>query len=120
MENFHGAKMTDEEFEFLEDQRNERKMYCESFVDKKWNKVMERRRHDLQALEKMANKAETGRTRTEAVGHNNDIFSDDQNLTETHSDHSDKQVPIQISHLHLLPSAGNLNLSNSHLTRTTC
>jgi len=30
------AKMIQEEFDFLQDQRGERKMLCESFVDRKW------------------------------------------------------------------------------------
>ena len=53
LENVHGLKMSDLEWRFLNDQRNERKMYCEDYIDKKWTKTMERRKQDIQALEKM-------------------------------------------------------------------
>ena len=41
------------EWKFLEDQRSTRKMVCEDFVDRKWEKTMERRRRDVQGLDKM-------------------------------------------------------------------
>lgn len=58
LEEKHGVKMSDMEWEFLKDQRNERKMYCEDFVDQKWMKTMERRRKELQCLERMRDEAE--------------------------------------------------------------
>lgn len=51
-ENF-GVKMKAEEWQFLEDQRGPRKMFCEDFVDKKWEKTMLRRRRDIDALESL-------------------------------------------------------------------
>jgi len=39
----HGVKMLSE--------RSGRKMFCESFVDRKWAKTMERRKRDIQTLE---------------------------------------------------------------------
>lgn len=35
-EHFYDAKMSQVEWDFLEDQRTGRKMYCTSFVDKRW------------------------------------------------------------------------------------
>lgn len=54
----HGVKMTNMEWDFLKDQRGQRKMYCEDFVDQKWMKTMERRRRDMQALDRMREDAE--------------------------------------------------------------
>lgn len=50
--------MTNMEWDFLKDQRGQRKMYCEDFVDQKWMKTMERRRRDMQALDRMREDAE--------------------------------------------------------------
>ena len=38
--------MTQTEFDFLEDQRGPRKMFCENVVDSKWLKTAERRAKD--------------------------------------------------------------------------
>ena len=53
LEQTHGLKMNHMEWAFLEDQRNDRKMYCEDFVNRKWTKTMEHGTSDLQCLEKM-------------------------------------------------------------------
>lgn len=58
LEQQHGVKMGDMEWDFLKDQRMDRKMYCEDFVDQKWMKTMERRKKDLHSLEKMRDEAE--------------------------------------------------------------
>ena len=50
---FYDAKMSQLEWDFLEDQRAERKMYCTSFVDKKWAAGVERRRKQEQTLSRM-------------------------------------------------------------------
>ena len=44
--------MTDKEFKFIDDQRSDRKMFCEceDYVDRKWMKSMDHRRKDLQSL----------------------------------------------------------------------
>ena len=39
--------MTENEWKFLEDQRGERKMYCQDHVDTQWTKTMTRRNNDL-------------------------------------------------------------------------
>jgi hypothetical protein len=44
LEQQHDVKMGDMEWDFLKDQRMDRKMYCEDFVDQKWTKTMERRK----------------------------------------------------------------------------
>ena len=41
LEALHGVTMMEYEWEFLNDQRKNREMYCEDFVDKKWKKTME-------------------------------------------------------------------------------
>lgn len=62
LEQRHGVKMGDMEWQFLEDQRTERKMYCEDVVDRMWEKAMERRRKDIQSLENMREQAEKEKT----------------------------------------------------------
>ncbi|XP_076047217.1 uncharacterized protein LOC143028732 [Oratosquilla oratoria] len=53
MELTRGVKMGEMEWAFLEDQRTQKKMYCEDFVDRKGMKTMERRGRDIQSLERM-------------------------------------------------------------------
>ncbi|XP_063263949.1 uncharacterized protein LOC134555866 [Prinia subflava] len=50
LEEYSGIKMTSIEWKFLEDQRNERKMYYEDFTEKQELKMMERRQK-IQCLE---------------------------------------------------------------------
>ncbi|KAK6170821.1 hypothetical protein SNE40_019123 [Patella caerulea] len=57
--------MTGEEWDFLNDQRTERLMYCEHFVDRKWNKTMQRIRMYLEAIERMCEKAVQHKVRSE-------------------------------------------------------
>jgi hypothetical protein len=57
-ETFYGAKMSQVESDFLEDQRSERKMYCTSFVDKRWEAGAERRDKEERAMAKMKAKEE--------------------------------------------------------------
>ena len=47
-------KMTKQEWDFLEDMKTNRKMYCDNFVDRKWLKTIQRKKFDLQAMEKKA------------------------------------------------------------------
>ena len=42
-EEITGIKMRKEEFDFLEDMKSERKMYCDNFVDRTWKKYHERK-----------------------------------------------------------------------------
>ena len=51
LESLHELKMTDMEYKFVGDQRSDRKMICEVFIDRKWKKTMTRKRKDLQSLE---------------------------------------------------------------------
>lgn len=43
--------MTEEAWKFLNDQKQERRMYCEDFADKKLSKTMKRKRHEMRQLE---------------------------------------------------------------------
>ena len=42
LENFYDVRMMETEWKFLEDQRSERKMYCQDYVDTQWTKTMTR------------------------------------------------------------------------------
>ena len=57
LEKIYGVSMMEDEWEFLNDQRNNREMYCENFVDRKWQKTMDRRKYDIDALERQSQKA---------------------------------------------------------------
>ena len=89
LENEYGVKMSQHEWDFLEDQRNMRLMYCDNFVDRKWEKTMQRRRYDQNTLEKMRSDV--------LVDKIHDVLSDNdecelENYTEKSSDdesHSD-------------------------------
>ena len=57
MEEKYGVKMTEEDRVYMEDQVfGTRKMYCESFADKKWLSCMERRRKAAEYLAKAKKK----------------------------------------------------------------
>lgn len=47
IEQMYGVNMTQDEWTFFEDQRQNRQMLCEDFVDKKCAQTMERRRCDI-------------------------------------------------------------------------
>lgn len=49
----YGVRMTQNEWTFLQDWHQDRKMFCKDFVDKKWAKTMEQRQYDIQSLERM-------------------------------------------------------------------
>jgi len=67
LETFHGVKMTAIEVDFLEDQRSSRIMYCETFIDTKWTKTMERRRQDMQSIDRSRQTAALEKVRLEAT-----------------------------------------------------
>ena len=94
----HGVKMSDMEWTFLKDQRTRRKMYCEDFLDRKWMKTMERRRRDLQYLEKKRDDAEKERELSKLVAsfedneqsEDGDQYTDtDQTFSESSGDEGD-------------------------------
>ena len=45
-EKLYGVRMTEAETEFLEEQNGPQSMYCESFIDRKWQSMDSRRRKD--------------------------------------------------------------------------
>jgi hypothetical protein len=63
----HGVKMSDMEWAFLADQKDQKKMFCEDFVDRQWMKTMERRKRDLETLEKMRDDAKKERELNQPV-----------------------------------------------------
>ena len=65
------------EWTFLADQRNERKMICEDFVDRQWMKTMERRKKDIESWEKMRVEDEKERHRNQPVPTFEDSASED-------------------------------------------
>ena len=52
-EEFYGVKMTDVEEKFAVDQINERKMFCEEMVERKWLKMSMRRKKREEGLKRM-------------------------------------------------------------------
>ena len=52
-EALYGVEMTEEETAFLEDQRTERKMFCDAAVDRKWAKMMQRKERTEAGMAKL-------------------------------------------------------------------
>ena len=75
-ENDNNVKMTETEWKFLQDQRTDRKMVCDGYVDRKWLKSMQRRSKDTEAWEKR-------RTVKEEL-HSNAVGDLDSSATEEH------------------------------------
>ncbi len=67
LELFYGVKMTVEEYQFLEDQRHDRKMFCEDQVDRQWLKTAARREREFLAFERQQEKAKEEVKRMEKV-----------------------------------------------------
>ena len=81
-ESFYGAKMSQVEWDFLEDQKLNRKMYCTSFVDEKWKAGAERRKKQEQAMATMkANEQERMTTM-------------DKNENETFENESEEEMQV--------------------------
>ena len=95
LENAWGIKMTTMEWNFLHDQRSDRKMVCEDFVDRKWVKTMERRSHDLKSLEKSRIASEEHRKSLEGVSgvdHENNSASEESG-DDTDSNFKPENIP---------------------------
>ena len=59
LEKVYGVKMTEVELKYLEDQmEGERKMYCDGFVDKRWQAQVRRRRQEAESLVRRLEKEE--------------------------------------------------------------
>ena len=59
--------MSQVERDFLEDQRSERKMFCEDQVDRQWLKTVTRRERELQAFERQQARARKEAEQMESV-----------------------------------------------------
>jgi len=68
LEELHDVKTTSVEYEFLEDQRTKRVMFCDDFVDKKWSKTVERKQKDKASLDKTREQSEADKSRLTEVG----------------------------------------------------
>ena len=55
----YGVKMSNDEFRFLDDQRRERKMFCDSAVDRQWKKTAERKAREEESFRRQEAKAES-------------------------------------------------------------
>ncbi len=86
LEKSFGVKMTEQEWLFYNDQKCERKMYCEDFVDKKWLKTRERRQRDLQALETAKVAAESEKAMLQPVSLPDSAESSQSEGVETSQD----------------------------------
>ncbi|CAH1261889.1 Hypp2477 [Branchiostoma lanceolatum] len=106
LEKKHGVTMTDMEWEFLADQRTERKMYCEDFVDRKWMKAMERRQRDMQALDKMREDARREQEQNKLVA-----SSQDSEESETDSQKMETDADVILS---------SSDESNGNCDKETC
>ena len=78
LEKIFGVKMTEEEWRFYNDQKSERKMYCEDFVDKKWLKTHERRQRELQNLDDAKRVGESKKEMLQPVS-----FDDLEDMSQT-------------------------------------
>ena len=70
-----GVSMTDVEHDFLRDQCEDRLQYCDSFVDRKWKKAMERKRKEIEAQEKLFKKDKNDQ---EALDRSTELVTDNQ------------------------------------------
>uniref|UniRef100_A0A0K8RTD7 Uncharacterized protein LOC424740 n=1 Tax=Crotalus horridus TaxID=35024 RepID=A0A0K8RTD7_CROHD len=87
LEQYSGVKMTDTEWKFLEDQRNERKMYFEDFMDKKQMETIERRRkvESLEHFRKIAEEEKEVRKRKEMTSNRDEHPVEDVNKNKDDS-----------------------------------
>ena len=76
LELFYGVRMTEEEYEFLEDQRHHRKMICEDQVDRQWLKTALRREREFLAFERQQAKAKEEVKRMEKVELTDDMVDE--------------------------------------------
>ena len=108
LENEYGVKMSQQEWDFLEDQRNDRLMYCEQFVDRKWEKTMQRRHYDQQTLERMKSAVQEVETHEvlyasdddeleKHSGSGSDKYSDEANTDDGSSPNQSKKRKIEIN-----------------------
>ena len=70
-------KMEEAEIKFLQDQRNERKMYSTDSIDRRWRKTMERRIKEEKVLEMMKEK-ETNMLNSLESDKNMEILTEDE------------------------------------------
>ena len=98
MELEHGVKMGEMEWAFLEDQRTQKKMYCEDFVDRKWMTTMERRSRDMKSLERMRAECEKEKEFSVSVASFEDSEQSDSEDAgmdmDTHNTYSDVECHI--------------------------
>ena len=94
-----GIKMTTMEWDFLCDQRSDRKMVCEDFVDRKWAKTMERRSQDLKSLEKSRIASEEHRKSLEGVSGeglmNSSASEESGDDTDFNPDNIQEEPPVE-------------------------
>ncbi|XP_042312892.1 uncharacterized protein LOC121925144 [Sceloporus undulatus] len=85
LEQYSGMKMTDTEWKFLEDQRSERKMYFEDFMDKKQMETIDRRRkvESLEHFRKIAEEEREACKRKEMTSNRDEQSVEDVNDRST-------------------------------------
>ncbi|XP_076065297.1 uncharacterized protein LOC143039305 [Oratosquilla oratoria] len=97
MELKHGVKMDEMEWAFLEDQRTQKKMYCEDFVDdRKWMKMMKHRSWDMQSIERMRAECEKEKEISVSFASFEDSEQSDSEDAgmDTHNTYSDVKIHI--------------------------
>ena len=63
----YGVKMSNDEFRFLDDQRRERKMFCDSVVDRQWKKTAERKAREEESFRRQEARAKAELKKMEKV-----------------------------------------------------
>ena len=76
LELFYNVTMTQVERDFLEDQKNERKMFCENQVDRQWLKTQTRREREMLAFERQQARAMAEVKRMEKVELTDDMVDE--------------------------------------------
>ena len=65
-----GVTMSEKEFEFYEDMKSERKMFCDSFVDKRWERQIEYSRKKEARYETLVKKKKEDEERVKRISWN--------------------------------------------------
>ena len=85
--------MTQTEFDFLEDQRGPRKMFCENVVDSQWLKTAERRAKDEQQFRRREARAKAEARKMDKVELTDDMVDEVFQTLCTNGDDDIDYVP---------------------------
>ena len=120
-----GIKMGDQEYAFLEDMRTNRKMFCENFVDRQWQKYYDRKLKEEKYLEEQQKKIQLEKMEKETseLSYRNEvlqeetatnIFTGDDYQPEAEKNQGVKRKRIQIIEA-IEPESSNMPNQYRHL-----